>query len=97
MTAKALLTSGKACQTKSVTTIVRNTFGIVNGYCATRTFLRTQLFFRYLNSTIKQVIVTQPALFNFVPHSAQKRAVASTGTEHFGQKRSGTGIFVPQS
>ena len=39
----------------------------------------------------------QVACCNLVPHSAQKRAVFSTGEAHLGQNRSGSGSLVPQS
>src|SRR5205085_10352612 len=37
------------------------------------------------------------ACCNFAPHSGQKRALFSTGSEHCGQNRSGNGSLEPQS
>src|SRR5260370_2863187 len=50
-----------------------------------------------VGSVVQYKLNTHVAVWSFVPHSGQKRALISTVAEHCGQNRSGRGSFVPQS
>src|SRR5579859_5156560 len=77
---------------KSIITIVRNSRLFVNGK-------RAQNGMNARTSRIHAILgpLCAYAVCRRVPHSGQKRALASTETEQLGQKRSGSGNLVPQS